>query len=880
MKLFGSLTEVVSLVFRKNSQALTVRPNQATTYTASRDHQLPPGDTAHVLLSASSTQTVTGKTIDGDDNIIQDLAITSLKTVIGDANKVLRRDASGIPQSGNTIPNTSALVTTDATQTLTGKSIDGDDNTVSDLAITALKTVLADANKVLRRDASGVPQSGNTIPNTDPLVTTTGTQTLTNKTVSGGTLTGTIASSGATLQSPILQTPNVDDYVDVNEEASPATPASGKVRVYAKTDKKLYKKDSNGTETEIGAGTGGVNLIPNPDFETGAAADWTVSDADIGITASATTPLRGTYSGSIVATAAVDVGDYAQVPFTLPLEFAGRVMRVAFYFEAGSGYDAADARVVIRDITNSVDITPSTTSIPGNSGKFEATWLPSSSTSYAIRIYSNVATTWTLKVDDFEVNDSKVLVGMSGSDFIDASTEFTFAPGFGTTTNVKIFRRRVGDSMEVYGTFQPGTTLGTTAYIQLPTGLVVDSAKITTLTNKQIVGQSWNIRTAASTSMVNDNKGVLFYDGSTTNQLFFTYEAGSSQLTKASSSSYSNSNEPVSFTFRVPISGWSSNIQIAERAVEEFASNTSSTDAADTTSFTNAVSGAVGVLGVTNLTTIRKKRVRFQTTIQPTDTLLLEVDFGGVGRWFPVGYTVLNNNDAIEQFHVQNTGTYGMAMYQVNSTDVDVTFGQYGIANGTTFGAAGKPWSNADYASSRWRVRKVSGGAIVGYPVSTNNVLGATDGTAAAAGYIGERISATITADTTTTVAGTEIDVTGASISVTPGRWLFYFGTAVNFNNPTGATTAPAGRIRVTDASNNALTGGAWFMNPTLGAGLNQTFNASWIVPATISTTTTYKLRVTSSVSTATGHVRFIGTDQGAFSGQDNDSYFYAVRIG
>lgn len=66
MKVFGSISRLVSLLFRKNSQDITVRPNQATTYTASRDVQLPVGDTDHVLISASSVATLTNKTFDAD----------------------------------------------------------------------------------------------------------------------------------------------------------------------------------------------------------------------------------------------------------------------------------------------------------------------------------------------------------------------------------------------------------------------------------------------------------------------------------------------------------------------------------------------------------------------------------------------------------------------------------------------------------------------------------------------------------------------------------------------------------------------------------------------------------------------------------------------
>jgi len=313
MKLFGSIKELVSAVFRKDSQEITLRPNQSTTYTAARDIQLPPGDANHVVVSASSTQTLTNKTIDaddntisdladanikagaainaakiadgsvdntefqklgtagtagagnlvttdgtqtltnktitspsgltkadvglgnvdntsdatknsaiatltnktidGDDNTIQDLPITSLKTVLADANKVLRRDASGVPQSGNAIPNSSALVTTDASQTLTGKTIDGDDNTVQDLPDTALKTNLTNASKFFTRNASGVPESATKAVPTGVVVGDSDSQTLSNKTLATPTVTtGAVFSNQAYVELR-EQTGNGSNYI-------------------------------------------------------------------------------------------------------------------------------------------------------------------------------------------------------------------------------------------------------------------------------------------------------------------------------------------------------------------------------------------------------------------------------------------------------------------------------------------------------------------------------------------------------------------------------------------------------------------------------------------------------------------------------------------
>jgi hypothetical protein len=216
MKFFGQISELVKIVFRQNGQAIELDSNAGTTYTATRIHQLPPGDSSQVLVSATSTQTLTGKTIDGDDNTVQDLALTSLKTALPDADKVLRRDASGVVTSGNSVPNNSPLLTTDSTSTLTGKTIDGDDNTVQDLALTSLKTVLGDANKLLQRDASGIVISGNTVPNTSAIVTLDATQTLTNKSIDADTNTITNIEnadikSGAAIDAAKLADGSVDN---------------------------------------------------------------------------------------------------------------------------------------------------------------------------------------------------------------------------------------------------------------------------------------------------------------------------------------------------------------------------------------------------------------------------------------------------------------------------------------------------------------------------------------------------------------------------------------------------------------------------------------------------------------------------------------------
>jgi hypothetical protein len=95
MKIFGSISRLVSIIFRKDGQDLTVRPNQSTTYTAARDVQLPVGDADHELVGTAASQTLSNKSIDGDSNTLSNIGLGSLKVQAGDADKLLMRDGSG-----------------------------------------------------------------------------------------------------------------------------------------------------------------------------------------------------------------------------------------------------------------------------------------------------------------------------------------------------------------------------------------------------------------------------------------------------------------------------------------------------------------------------------------------------------------------------------------------------------------------------------------------------------------------------------------------------------------------------------------------------------------------------------------------------------------
>lgn len=168
MKLEGSLTDLVAAVFSQNSQAITLRPNQATTYTAARDIQLPPGDTAHVVVSATSTQTLTNKTLTspvinsptgisksdvGLSNVDNTSDATKNAAAVTLTNKTLTTPVINSPTGlvkadvglGN-VDNTSDASKNSASVTLTNHTISGASNTLTVRAASDITGQLPIAN--------------------------------------------------------------------------------------------------------------------------------------------------------------------------------------------------------------------------------------------------------------------------------------------------------------------------------------------------------------------------------------------------------------------------------------------------------------------------------------------------------------------------------------------------------------------------------------------------------------------------------------------------------------------------------------------------------------------------------------------------------------
>lgn len=396
MKIFGSITELVAAIFRKNSQTITVRPNQTTTYTAARDVQLPEQDSNAILVSRNSQDTLLNKT----------LTSPAITTPTG----LVKADVG----LGN-VDNTSDATKNAASVTLTNKKLEDATTTIVDSV---------DPTKVIAFDAGGTTgtsttfaaaQTANrvlTAPDaSDTLAGISAVQVLTNKDIDGGT-----ASNTSRLTVPKAATAALNAL----------TRKAGTI-VYDTSVSKPYYDDGS-TLRQIGTGSGsGKNYLSTFfDFDTDPTLDIVTTLTATGNRTASTTkwgssttallsyetaaPLRSPGSAKFTLIGAAGAQFVESPMFTLDSIDVYQKLYMSFDSYASSGGHAiGDIDVVLIRYNSSgtyqETIKPSRSTIfPGNE-LYKSNWVGSQTASdqYAVRWRSQNAASRVLTIDSLLV---------------------------------------------------------------------------------------------------------------------------------------------------------------------------------------------------------------------------------------------------------------------------------------------------------------------------------------------------------------------------------------------------------------------------------------------------------------------------------------------
>lgn len=772
-KLFGSIAELVKLVFRVDNQEVGIQPNSSTTYTADRDFDLPPGDSSQTLVSADSTQTVSNKTLDNSNSAtFQDSNLTLQDNA--DNTKQLNLQLSGITTATTrtlTAPDANTtIVGTDATQTLTNKTIDADSNTLSNIDNNEIKAAAAiDATKIADGSVDNTEfQKLNGI--SGDLVGTSDTQTLTNKTIDGDNNTISNLAHGAEVDNPssgvhgvtglvvgttdtqtltnkTLTSPNVNggdinlgtasntDKVVVSKDTF--TNLSGLTReeaslYYDTTNSRLVFDDGSDLRAVgTGTGSGGINYIENPDAEVNTdgwnayadAAGSTPVDGTGGSptvtwtrTTTASEILRGDASFEITKDAANRQGEGASYDFVIDDIDKNKVLQITFDVDASdSNISDGDLTVYIYDKDNATLITPAAVNISNTKYTFKTTFVSTDADDY--RLIFHVATTnasaYTARFDNIQVGPQIATLGVPMEDW--KST--TLTASWTTNATTTAFMKRSGDSMHIRGkiAFTGATDSGQLTFT-IPDSLTIDTSKLpdTTGAGEFGLGHTWGWDDNGSDRR---QVGYIAYESSTSVAMYY-HQVDSLILRGADTTS---ANAPITpangdeyyFDFEVPISEWADSAVYLSTARPDYAYNSdvSSTATVTGSGFAN---GSIGVdfASAWSTNTEFVRRIRFLTPIQDTDKLEIQIKNSG-DKWVDI-----NEQDKI-YVAKHNTIRYGFTLQRVSGseTDMDVIFHAGGIAPGSSYNANGSTFSTLNAGGDRWRVAKIPGQVQVASPM-------------------------------------------------------------------------------------------------------------------------------------------------------------------
>lgn len=429
----------------------------------------------------------------------------------------------------------------------------------------------------------------------------------------------------------------------------------------------------------------------------------------------------------------------------------------------------------------------------------------------------------------------------------------------GTFSSQKGEYQRAGNRMNgrVQLTFATVSAINSPYTLTLPDSLTYDGSNIP-VSDEPIVGtfSLWD----ASASYI-EFMGTVHVNSS--NSLKFKTH-GQTAFNNSSSPVTIAANDILEIQFSIPIAEWagSGTTTLADRALEEYYATSGTWDANSSTTVTGPDGAAMGGA----LTLGRTKTITLLSNLLPTDKLFLEMRFGSssASPW-------VDASNSGYQYTRQGAIEFGATITSISGNTVTIYFAPKALSSNTTYAnvTGAQDWNS----TWSWRLRKVSSGAQVGYPISTKNIVGATDGVAPVTGMLGERVTWS-TQPVTQSVTISEADWTNSSITIGAGTWLLSAQVCATIQLTANAGNDSELNVKITDASNNEINRLSRSIRArTPAAAINlttQVINLSTIVST--SSTTTYKIRVRKqdNVGTATVSV---------YNEASNYSDFFAVRI-
>ena len=328
------------------------------------------------------------------------------------------------------------------------------------------------------------------------------------------------------------------------------------------------------------------NYVPNGQLENNSTSGWSLFNTTLtsglptgslvagantlSLSAVSLNPLFQTYSLQVSSSGAVTAGQGVITDaFTIDRIDQAKPLTIKIYYEAVSGGTNANWSgivgsqsfvVYLYDVTASAWVQPAGAfGMNQNSGAgyVTATFQTSSviGQQYRLAIICLQATSGaiSLNLDEVFVGPQTAPIGAPSTDWVSYTPTIT---GFGTVSTQNFAWRRVGKNVEIIGRFTSGTSTATEARITLPSVTSEAAPLITTL---QLCGK---VNTNVSSATYFSGNTVLI-EPSQTYFVFGRESSTANGMTKQNGNTIATSGDVVSLFCSIPITGWSSNVQMS-----------------------------------------------------------------------------------------------------------------------------------------------------------------------------------------------------------------------------------------------------------------------------------------------------------------------------
>jgi len=556
------------------------------------------------------------------------------------------------------------------------------------------------------------------------------------------------------------------------------------VIVYATDTDKFYSDDGTNLN-EVGgsgSGSGSLNIVDNPSAASAttgwtAASNYTVSrdtsnsplagiiDTCFAIsttTASSETSTSGVYAAALACPPAIrstklQVSMYVVVPAS-----SLGVWRLSVYNSGGT-------RVSLSSDSSSVTTLPA-----GFTGQFNCTFDGDTGATYTVSLTQTTRSSAnTLYVTNIVIGNGIITQGAAVSDPV----AVTFTGTWVSNATYTAFETRIGSwakyDIKVALTGAPTATALT---LTLPSGRTINTAALpdSTFARANVLPNS---NVGISDTGTAAYMGAVSLASATTIDVSYIDDTATAvsplAITATAPITFANTDRIV-ISFMVPIAEWAGNgtVNLGAGAQVEYLSSGFSSWVADrspagTALPTTTPAGSSEIVSVAYASA-------WQYPQQVGDRVWLEIQAGGVGPWLPCPTFEI---DAIRN---DNTNFFGLGL-DINSTNLRVIRGKY--RGGTV-----DTWATMT-AGTRYRLVKANPSSPVGFGLAgtdgssglykAGSAPGLTTGAAIASGYVGEKLTASLS-NVTLTASGTTYNA--GSLVLTAGTWVVYgkvsFGTA------------------------------------------------------------------------------------------------------